>query len=361
MEQLHAVLQTWWIPFDLLVLLFFTFSFLGWCMEVTLKYIQFHRFINRGFLIGPCLPIYGTGVTVITLSVYLVGGEFRTISGVFLASMISSGALEYFSSWIMEKLFHARWWDYSQKPMNLHGRIWIGNLLLFGLAGVILSEVVVPPVMMFYLRIPAIIRWIVSGVLAVTAIVDAVVSYGITSTVKKEMYQYSGRDNTEEVSREVRETLSNRSLLYRRLMEAYPNMKVSMSRVEAALEKNRIRMQKKLEKERARVQKGIEQGKEMVQQGKEAVGQSIEQSKEAVSQSIEQSREKLQQSKEAVSQSIEQSREKLQQSKEAVSQSIEQSREKLQQSKEVVGQSLEQTKERVQEKIDELRNGEKEK
>ena len=332
MEQLHAVLQTWWIPLDLLVLLFFTFSFLGWCMEVTLKYIQFHRFINRGFLIGPCLPIYGTGVTVITLSVYLVGGEFRTISGVFLASMISSGALEYFSSWIMEKLFHARWWDYSQKPMNLHGRIWIGNLLLFGLAGVILSEIVVPPVMMFYLRIPAIIRWIVSGVLAVTAIVDAVVSYGITSTVKKEMYQYSGRDNTEEVSREVRETLSNRSLLYRRLMEAYPNMKVSMSRVEAALEKNRIRMQKRLEKERARVQKGIEQSKEMVQQGKEAVSQSIEQSCE-----------------------------KLQQSKEAVSQSIEQSREKLQQSKEVVGQSLEQTKERVQEKIDELRNGEKEK
>ncbi|MDD6456689.1 MAG: hypothetical protein PUF59_08925 [Lachnospiraceae bacterium] len=332
MEQLHAVLQTWWIPLDLLVLLFFTFSFLGWCMEVTLKYIQFHRFINRGFLIGPCLPIYGTGVTVITLSVYLVGGEFRTISGVFLASMISSGALEYFSSWIMEKLFHARWWDYSQKPMNLHGRIWIGNLLLFGLAGVILSEIVVPPVMMFYLRIPAIIRWIVSGVLAVTAIVDAVVSYGITSTVKKEMYQYSGRDNTEEVSRVVRETLSNRSLLYRRLMEAYPNMKVSMSRVEAALEKNRIRMQKRLEKECARVQKGIEQSKEMVQQGKEAVSQSIEQSCE-----------------------------KLQQSKEAVSQSIEQSREKLQQSKEVVGQSLEQTKERVQEKIDELRNGEKEK
>ena len=332
MEQLHAVLQTWWIPLDLLVLLFFTFSFLGWCMEVTLKYIQFHRFINRGFLIGPCLPIYGTCVTVITLSVYLVGGEFRTISGVFLASMISSGALEYFSSWIMEKLFHARWWDYSQKPMNLHGRIWIGNLLLFGLAGVILSEIVVPPVMMFYLRIPAIIRWIVSGVLAVTAIVDAVVSYGITSTVKKEMYQYSGRDNTEEVSREVRETLSNRSLLYRRLMEAYPNMKISMSRVEAALEKNRIRMQKRLEKERARVQKGIEQSKEMVQQGKEAVSQSIEQSCE-----------------------------KLQQSKEAVSQSIEQSREKLQQSKEVVGQSLEQTKERVQEKIDELRNGEKEK
>ena len=332
MEQLHAVLQTWWIPLDLLVLLFFTFSFLGWCMEVTLKYIQFHRFINRGFLIGPCLPIYGTGVTVITLSVYLVGGEFRTISGVFLASMISSGALEYFSSWIMEKLFHARWWDYSQKPMNLHGRIWIGNLLLFGLAGVILSEIVVPPVMMFYLRIPAIIRWIVSGVLAVTAIVDAVVSYGITSTVKKEMYQYSGRDNTEEVSRVVRETLSNRSLLYRRLMEAYPNMKVSMSRVEAALEKNRIRMQKRLEKERARVQKGIEQSKEMVQQGKEAVSQSIEQSCE-----------------------------KLQQSKEAVSQSIEQSREKLQQSKEVVGQSLEQTKERVQEKIDELRNGDKEK
>ena len=118
-----------------LIVLFFCYSVAGWCMEVTLKYIQFHRFINRGFLIGPYCPIYGSGAVVVTV---LVGGLIGNASYIvtFLASFILCGVLEYFVSWYMEKMFHARWWDYSQKPMNLHGRIWIGNLVLFGIGGV---------------------------------------------------------------------------------------------------------------------------------------------------------------------------------------------------------------------------------
>lgn len=102
-----------------LTILFFVFSVIGWCMEVVLKFIQYHRFINRGFLIGPYCPIYGIGVVAVTV---LVGGMFSregTISEIFFAGYVLCGVLEYFTSWYMEKFFHARWWDYSNKPMNL--------------------------------------------------------------------------------------------------------------------------------------------------------------------------------------------------------------------------------------------------
>ena len=124
-----------WTLLCQLIVLFFVFSVLGWMMEVTLKYIQYHRFINRGFLIGPYCPIYGSGVVLVTVLVGgLIGIRGGTPGEIFLAGFFICGGLEYFISWYMEKAFHARWWDYSRKPMNLNGRVWIGNLMLFGLA-----------------------------------------------------------------------------------------------------------------------------------------------------------------------------------------------------------------------------------
>ena len=119
-----------------LILLFFAYSFLGWCIEVTLKYFQFHRFINRGFFTGPILPIYGSGAALITVAVSSLARFEYGYGSTFALSFVICGTLEYLTSYWMEKRFHARWWDYSQKPMNLHGRVWIGNLMLFGLGGV---------------------------------------------------------------------------------------------------------------------------------------------------------------------------------------------------------------------------------
>ena len=127
-----------------LILLFFAYAFLGWCIEVTLKYFQFHRFINRGFLTGPWLPIYGSGAALITIAVKGLSPLEFSVGTTFVISFILCGVIEYLTSFFLEKRFHARWWDYSQKPMNLHGRVWIGNLILFGLGGVLIIEVINP-------------------------------------------------------------------------------------------------------------------------------------------------------------------------------------------------------------------------
>ena len=100
-----------------LILLFFAYAFIGWCIEVTLKYFQFHRFINRGFLTGPWLPIYGSGAALITIAVNGLSPLESSVGTTFVVSFILCGIVEYMTSFVLEKRFHARWWDYSQKPM----------------------------------------------------------------------------------------------------------------------------------------------------------------------------------------------------------------------------------------------------
>ena len=121
--------------FLLFFMLFFIASFLGWCMEVTCKLFQFHRFINRGFMIGPYCPIYGFGAAGVTM---LLSRFTEDPFAVFGLAILICGTLEYVVSVMMEKLFHARWWDYSTKRFNLNGRICANTLIPFGLLGLIM-------------------------------------------------------------------------------------------------------------------------------------------------------------------------------------------------------------------------------
>lgn len=230
--------MTWTLLCQLIVL-FFIFSLLGWMMEVTLKYIQYHRFINRGFLIGPYCPIYGAGVVLVTVLLGgLIGIRGGTPAEVFMAGFFICGGLEYFISWYMEKAFHARWWDYSQKPMNLNGRVWIGNLMLFGLASVVIVLWLDP----LYFRIiegcpPSVLRFSAAMITALL-ISDCVVSHVLMASVRREIDAQEG-DSTEEISRRVHQLLHRRSRLLRRIHQAYPTLQARPRAVMERLEKAR--------------------------------------------------------------------------------------------------------------------------
>ena len=217
---------------SMFIVIFFLFSVAGWCMEVTLKFIQYHRFINRGFLIGPYCPIYGWGAVAVTL---IVGGLLArrgTVGETFLAGLVVCGALEYFTSWYMEKLFHARWWDYSTKPMNLHGRIWIGNLLLFGAASVVIVKGIVPFLLRALGKLPALTVEIMAGCIVVLMLLDNIVSHYLMNVVKQQIDTQEG-DSTEEISRKVRELLKTRGVLLRRIQSAYPTAQARSRRLVA--------------------------------------------------------------------------------------------------------------------------------
>ena len=214
------------------VIVFFLFACAGWVMEVTLKFLQFHRFINRGFLIGPYCPIYGWGAVAVTVLVGGLLGRRGTVGEVFLAGIFICGGLEYFTSWYMEKIFHARWWDYSQKPMNLHGRIWIGNLLLFGAASVVIVKWI-DPLLFGWLEgwsAPALLATAIAILVLLAA--DNAVSHVLMDKVKKEIDTQEG-DNTEEISRWVLALLKKGGYLLHRISDAYPNAQARSKRLVA--------------------------------------------------------------------------------------------------------------------------------
>ena len=235
-----------------LILLFFSYAFIGWCIEVTLKYFQFHRFINRGFLTGPWLPIYGSGAVLITIAVKGAAPLESSIGTTFVLSFLLCGLLEYLTSYVLEKRFHARWWDYSQKPMNLHGRVWIGNLILFGLGGVLIVNLINPLLerVSRHLSLPA--QEVLALSLSAIFLADYVMSHFVLKLVKTEV-EGSKADNTEEISKEVKLLLRDRSVFYRRFAEAYPEVIYKTERITARIEAIRAETEKLRQEAEARV------------------------------------------------------------------------------------------------------------
>ena len=249
-----------------LVLLFFAYAIAGWCMEVILKYRQFHRFINRGFLTGPWLPIYGFGAVLITLGVNAIAGVEHSVGTTFLISFFLCGTVEYVASWIMEKRFHARWWDYSQKPMNLNGRVWIGNLILFGLAGVGIEYLANPLLLSLFNRISLRARTIIACVLLVIIVADYVVTHFVLKLVKTGV-ETSQADNTEEISKEVKLLLSDRNYFYSRFADAYPEVIYRTERINERMNAIRAeteKLRREAEERRNAMGRRIEQGKEQL-------------------------------------------------------------------------------------------------
>ena len=247
-----------------LVLLFFAYSFLGWCIEVTLKFIQYHRFINRGFFTGPICPIYGSGAALITLAVSFLSPVESAYGTTFALSFVLCGAVEYFTSYFMEKRFHARWWDYSQKPMNLHGRIWIGNLILFGLGGVAIIHLINPLLYRLFALVSLDAQRILAAALLAVFAADYVMTHFVLKLVKNSV-ESSEADSTEAINREVRLLLSDRNIFYRRFADAYPEVIYRTERINARLaalreESERIRREaeQRLEEQKAQLISAME-------------------------------------------------------------------------------------------------------
>ena len=107
-----------------LVILFFVYSAIGWTIETIYCSAGNKKFINRGFLYGPLCPIYGAGALLLEVFVIPLREPFEKRWWlVILVGVILANTLEYITSYVMEKLFNARWWDYSENSLNLHGRI----------------------------------------------------------------------------------------------------------------------------------------------------------------------------------------------------------------------------------------------
>ena len=262
-----------------LILLFFIYSFVGWCIEVTLKFFQYHRFINRGFLTGPCLPIYGSGCALITAAIdglVMISKYESSYGSVFAVSFVLCGVLEYLVSYCLEKRFHARWWDYSQKPMNLNGRVWIGNLILFGLGGVLVVKLANPLLYRLFADISFKARYITAIALSVVFVTDYLISHFVLKLVKDSV-EKSEADNTEAIGKEVRKMLADKSLFAKRFADAYPDVIYRTEKVKArmnAIKAETERLRQQAEARISEVQQQLSEKLELTSQIKNSLIQN---------------------------------------------------------------------------------------
>ena len=236
------------------LLLFFTASFLGWCMEVICKLIQFGRFINRGFLIGPWCPIYGFGTVLITL---LLSKFTDDPLAVFALAMLLCGTLEYLTSYIMEKAFHARWWDYSAKKFNLNGRVCADTLIPFGLLGLGMIYFVKPFLFRLYGQMSEMAMQAVCIALLILFLTDTVISSFTLLRLRRHAAALDG-DSTEAITHAVRSALSAQPVLIRRILRAFPDASIYNRRVIAAMKERRKRLENEIKETKTRAKTALE-------------------------------------------------------------------------------------------------------
>lgn len=183
-------------------LLFIIYSVLGWIMESCWTFINKGKFVKRGVLLGPYCPIYGCGVLLLVVLL----DNFKTHPFyLFFLSILICSVLEYFGSFVLEKMFGARWWDYTHYKFNLNGRICAETMIPFGIMGSIIVYYLNP---YFVSRINFDNSYVY--IFIFLFVLDIVVSYFVLNVVKYKLKNVDS-DNTEEVFNNVLDVLFKKS------------------------------------------------------------------------------------------------------------------------------------------------------
>ena len=202
----------------IIFLIFMTYAFGGWAMEVIISLLQRRKLVNRGFLVGPICPIYGVGALLLS---FVVSSDESPLV-IFCVAVVGSAVLEYSVSYIMEKLFRVRWWDYTDQPFNLNGRICAESVLAFGVIGVLILKIINPALLALYSSMPQFLMFLLAAVLAAWLIFDIALSLWLMLGVRVTVGTVQ-RDATDEIAARVHEVLTDKGKLNRRLVKAFPN------------------------------------------------------------------------------------------------------------------------------------------
>lgn len=157
---------------------FYLYSFFGWIYESSFCSIKAHKLTNRGFLIGPLLPLYGFGGTIVYVFLRPLTPHPSLL---YLGGMLLATAIEYFTSWGMEKMFHAQWWDYSDDPYNYEGRIALVPSMFWGFLSLLAFDFLQPALNSIIYSIPRQTGLILLTV--VTVVVAADLIYTVITTI----------------------------------------------------------------------------------------------------------------------------------------------------------------------------------
>lgn len=238
------------------VLLFFFYCFCGWVWESCYVSLRQRRWVNRGFLQGPLLPIYGSGAIIILFATLPVAGNLWLV---WLLGMLAATALEYVTGDVMERLFKVRYWDYSKQKFNLNGHICLSSSIAWGFFSILLVRFIHPPIAGLLADVPS---WLVDPlalVLTAAFTVDVVQSVQAALDLKEVLTKLA--EDNEDLRRlakraEVAAAFAEDDLKrFRERTEL--EKRLLQSRVEAELEEQRQAREERKERRQERLEASL--------------------------------------------------------------------------------------------------------
>ena len=253
------------------VLFFFIYSFIGWVWECCFVSVRKRRWVNRGFMYGPMLPIYGFGALAVLISTIRVRDSIPLI---FLFGMVGATLLEYVTGAVMERLFNVKYWDYSNQKFNLNGYICLTSSLGWGLFSVLLVKFVHVPIEGAVLKIPTIIAEGIAFVLTVAAAVDVAQSFNDAMDLKRILAQL------EESKKQIRKIQEKLKVASEEFVEDY------RQRAGEFVEDYRRRVEEHVEDYRGRAEEMAEDYKKLAEEHMDSYRQRAEEMVEGYKEEI---------------------------------------------------------------------------
>ena len=179
---------------------FILYAFLGWCTEIVYAAVNTGQFINRGFLNGPYCPIYGFGVLFV---ISLLNPVKNHLLYTFVGSVLITSTIEFIGGYVLEKIFHHKWWDYSEKPFNIRGYICLQFSLIWGLACLVVIDRVHPLIESAVTHIPLLVSQIILAIFCCLLIIDTL------STAKSILKLNKKLEIIDDISLRIREVSDN--------------------------------------------------------------------------------------------------------------------------------------------------------
>ena len=162
-----------------LVWIFIIYAFIGWCTEVSYAALDTGKFVNRGFLNGPYCPIYGCGVVIV---VAILTPLKENLLILFAGSFLLTSVLEYITGYILEKVFHNKWWDYSDKPFNIKGYVCLKFSIYWGLACTFIMDIIHPIIYAAIRFIPFVLGVVLLSIIMCVFAADCIIT--VTTILK---------------------------------------------------------------------------------------------------------------------------------------------------------------------------------
>lgn len=282
-----------------LLLLFLVYSFLGWCVEVSFVAVTTGRVVNRGFLNGPVCPIYGVGMLGALLLLEPVADNLVLL---FFLGMLLCTLVELVGGWILERAFHTRWWDYTDKPFNLGGYVCLGFSIMWGFAVTFAVRLIHPLVFSLICWLPHLVGWILVGVLYALFLTDFVLTLITVIGLRKQLGEL---ERVGQALHTVGDTISDR--LGNSALEA-----------DAKLESAKLAGQERMAESKEKLETAMENSQRKLAEGKERLAERREKLETAMENSqkkLAESRERFAEGKEKLEDRISESLQELQQKK----------------------------------------------